>query len=71
MIYDVCSCIAKRRARVVSIGHNPDVREVLRKEILEPECLRLAIRPGVRWISVESMDGYDADSNMLACQRVL
>ena len=70
MIYDVCSCIAKRRARVVSIGHNPNVWEVFGEEVLEPDCLRLAICPSVRLVSVESMDGDDADSNMLACQRV-
>ena len=67
MIYDVCSCIAKRRSRIVSIGHNPDIRKVLQKEVFEPECLRLAICPSVRLVSVESMDGDDADSNMLAC----
>ena len=71
MIYDVCSCIAKGRARVVSIGHNPNVREVFGEEVLEPECLRLAICPGGRLVSVESMDGDNTDSNMLACRRVL
>ena len=70
MIYDVCGCITKRRTRVVSKAHNADVRDIVGKEVLEPEGLRLALCPGVRRVAVESMDGDDTNSKISVRQRV-
>ena len=58
MIGDICSCIVKSGAGIVSKRHHPNILDILREEVLEPEGICLAVGPSSLRISVKSMDGY-------------
>ena len=58
MIGDICGCISKSGICVVSKRHHPNILDILREEVLEPEGICLAVGPSLLCISVKSMDGY-------------
>jgi hypothetical protein len=60
MIDDSCSCTAKSGACIVSKRHDANILDILRKKVLEPEGICLAVGPSLLCISIKSMDSYKA-----------
>ena len=68
MIGDICSCIVKSGAGIVSKRHHPNILDIPREEVLEPEGICLVVGPSLLCISAKSMDGHKTTqrSNMSA-----
>ena len=51
--------LPKCRGRVVAEGHDARIGDLLGKEVLQPECLRFRVCPGVDGIATEAVHGHD------------
>jgi hypothetical protein len=64
MIDNSCSCVSKSCACIVSKRHDTNILDILRKKVLEPEGVCLAVGPSLLCISIKSMDSYKARLKM-------
>ncbi len=59
VINDLRCRLPKRRIGIIAKSHDASIRDLLAKEVSQPELLRFGVRPGREGIAAEAVDGYD------------
>ena len=60
MIDDIRHGLSEGCGGIVAKRHDASIRNLLREEIFEPECVRFRVCPGWSQIAAESVNSHDA-----------